>query len=168
MNNTKKLCTAGILVALGVVCSAFYIPIGAAKCFPIQHMINVISGVLLGPLYAVTMALVTSIIRVMMGTGSLLAFPGSMIGALCCGLLYSYTRKLPLAYIGEVLGTGVLGAIVAYPVAVFLMGKQAALFAFVIPFFVSSLGGATISVLAISALQKAHVLGFMKPAHDGK
>lgn len=156
--NIKKLTTAGILIALGVVCSAFYIPIGASKCFPIQHMVNVIAGVLLGPAYACAMAFVTSLIRVMMGTGSLLAFPGSMIGALVCGLLYKHFRKLPAAYFGEVFGTGVLGALAAYPVATMLMGKEAALFAYVLPFIVSSIGGATISVFAIGALQKTHVL----------
>lgn len=157
--NIKKLTTAGILIALGVVCSAFYIPVGASKCFPIQHMVNVLGGVLLGPTYACAMAFVTSLFRVMLGTGSFLAFPGSMIGALCCGLLYKFTHKLPLAYLGEVIGTGVLGALVAYPVATLVMGKEAALFAYVLPFIVSSLGGATISVLAISALRKTRAVG---------
>ncbi|MCX7658891.1 MAG: energy coupling factor transporter S component ThiW, partial [Oscillospiraceae bacterium] len=63
MSNVKKLTIAGILVAMGVVCSAFYIPIGVAKCFPIQALINVLAGVLLGPLYAVCMAFTTSLLR---------------------------------------------------------------------------------------------------------
>lgn len=168
MNNVRKLCTAGILTALGVVCSAFYIPVGAAKCFPVQHMVNVIAGVLLGPLYAVMMAFVTSLIRVLSGTGSLLAFPGSMIGAFCCGLLYKQTKKLLFAYLGEVVGTGIIGAVAAYPVAAFWMGREAALFAYMIPFVLSSAGGAAISALAIGALQKTHVLGGVKHGLDGK
>ena len=150
----KKLCTAGILTALAVVCSAFYIPVGASKCFPIQHMVNVIAGVMLGPVYACAMAFVTSLIRVLTGTGSLLAFPGSMIGAFCCGLMYHFTKKLPFAYLGELIGTGILGALAAYPVAVLLMNKEAALFAYVIPFMVSSFGGATISIFAMGALSR--------------
>jgi len=166
--NVKKLTTAGLLIALGVVCSAFYIPIGASKCFPIQHMVNVIAGVLLGPGYAVSMAFGTSLIRNLMGTGSLLAFPGSMIGAFCCGMLYKHTRRLPLAYLGEVAGTGILGGLACYPVATLLMGKEAALFAYVLPFLVSTLGGATISVLALGALQKTHVFGDVKVALGSK
>jgi len=168
MNNVKKLAIAGLLVALGVVCSTFSIPVGAAKCFPIQHMVNVLAGILLGPGYAVAMAFATSLLRVMLGTGSLLAFPGSMIGALCCGLLYQFTKKLPLAYLGEVIGTGVLGALAAYPVATLIMSKQAALFAYVIPFIISSFGGATISLVLISALIKAKAFDSMKLALKNK
>ena len=47
--NMKKLTYSGILIALAVVCSAFYIPVGPAKCFPIQHMVNVLAAVMLGP-----------------------------------------------------------------------------------------------------------------------
>lgn len=155
----RRLCMAGVLVAAGVVCSAFYIPVGASKCFPVQHMINVLGGVILGPWYACSMAFVTSLIRVLTGTGSLLAFPGSMIGALCCGLMYQHTQKLPMAYLGELVGTGIIGAMAAYPVATLLMGRQAALFAYVIPFMVSCAGGATISILALGALRRTHLLG---------
>lgn len=154
----KRLCAAGVLIALAVACSAFYIPVGAAKCFPIQHMVNVIAGVLLGPFYACAMAFITSLIRMLSGTGSLLAFPGSMIGALCCGLLFKRTSKLPLAYLGEVAGTGILGALAAFPVATLLMGKEAALFAYVLPFIVSSLGGTAIAIFAIGALRRASLL----------
>ncbi len=168
MNSIKKLAVAGLLVALGVVCSTFSIPVGAAKCFPVQHMVNVLAGVLLGPGYAVGMAFATSLLRVMMGTGSLLAFPGSMIGALCCGLLYRYTQKLPLAYLGEVIGTGILGGLAAYPVATLIMSKQAAVFAYVLPFLISTFGGATISILLISALKKAKALDVMKSALNSK
>ncbi len=74
MSNTKKLTIAGILISVGVICSAFYIPIGVAKVFPIQHFINVLAGVFLGPVYAVLMAFVTSLVRVLTGTGSFLSW----------------------------------------------------------------------------------------------
>lgn len=154
MNHVKKLAIAGILIALGVVCAPLSIPVGAARCFPVQHMVNVLAGVLLGPVYAVGMAFVTSLLRVLFGMGTLLAFPGSMLGALCCGLLYRYTGKLPLAYLGEVAGTSLLGGLAAYPVAAFVLGKEAAVFAYVLPFFISTIGGATIAILFIAALKR--------------
>lgn len=166
--NVKKLTVAGVLVAVGVACSTFSIPVGASRCFPIQHMVNVIAGVLLGPLYACTMAFCTSLLRVLLGTGSLLAFPGSMIGALCCGLCYKATKKLPPAYLGEIIGTGVLGGMACYPIATLVMGKEAALFTYVPAFFLSTVVGATFSVLAIGALQKTRVLGQMELALDRK
>ncbi|WP_458862782.1 energy coupling factor transporter S component ThiW [Acidaminobacterium chupaoyuni] len=152
--NVRKLAAAAMLVALTVVLSGFSIPVGASKCFPIQHLVNVLAGVFLGPVYGVTAAFCTSLLRNLMGTGSLLAFPGSMIGALCCGLLYRRTKKLSLAYVGEVVGTGVLGGMLCYPVAKFLMGREAALFAYVLPFLISTLGGTLIAALLIAALKK--------------
>ena len=160
----KKLAFAALLIAVGVVCSSFSIPIGASKCLPTQHAINVIAGVFLGPVYGCGMAFVTSLIRLLTGTGSALAFPGSMIGALCCGLCYKASQKLPLAYLGEIIGTGVLGGMACYPIATLVMGKEAALFTYVPAFLLSTAVGATISILAIGALQKTRVLGQMKLA----
>ncbi len=156
--SVKKLSLAGILVAVGVVCSAFSIPIGVAKVFPVQHFINVLAGVVLGPFYGVAMAFVTSLIRNLLGTGSLLAFPGSMCGALLCGLLYQSTRKLSIAFLGEVIGTGILGAFLAYPIAALLLSSKAAFYGFVLPFGISSFAGAAISMVLLVALHKAGIL----------
>lgn len=154
-----RLALAGILIAVGVIGGTFSVPVGASKCAPVQHLVNVLAGVLLGPWYAVGMAFVTSLLRNLMGTGTLLAFPGSMIGALCCGLVYRAGGKLYLAYLGEVIGTGILGALAAWPIATFLLGKTAAVFAFVLPFLLSTAVGAAISVLVLSALGRTRVLG---------
>ena len=156
--NMKKLALAGILIAVGVACSPFYIPVGASKCFPIQHMINILAAVVLGPYYGVAMAFVTSLLRLAMGTGSILAFPGSMCGALLCGLVYHYTQKLPWTYVAEILGTGLLGGLAAWPLATLFMSADVALFAYVIPFLVSTVGGTVIAAVLIAALKKTHVL----------
>ena len=42
--NIRKLAVAGMMTALGVSLSAFSIPIGASRCFPIQHLLNVLAG----------------------------------------------------------------------------------------------------------------------------
>lgn len=154
----KKLAAAGVLIAVGVVCSPLYFPIGASKCFPVQHLINIIASVFLGPLYAVLMAFLTSALRLATGMGTLLAFPGSMCGALIGGLFYKFSKKLPLAYIGELFGTGIIGAIAAYPVATLVMGKEAAIFTYVLPFIISSAGGTIIAIFLVSALIKTHAL----------
>lgn len=156
--SVKKLALAGILIAVGVVCSAFYIPIGVSKVFPVQHFINVLAGITLGPLYAVCMAFVTSLLRVSMGTGSFLAFPGSMCGATLCGLLFKYTKKLSFAFLGEICGTGIFGALLAYPIAVLFLSSKAAFYGFVIPFGLSSTVGATISLVLIMSLKKTGIL----------
>lgn len=146
--NNKKLVTSALFVALGTVTgSLFYIPFLGGKMFPIQHFLNVASAVILGPWYAVANAFLISLLRNIMGTGSLLAFPGSMVGALLAGLAYKQTKKVVLSVVGEIIGTGFLGAIIAYPIATLIMGKKVALFAFVFPFSLSCIGGAIIALV---------------------
>jgi len=73
-------------VAIGVALSPFTsIPIGIAKINPTQHFINVVSAVLLGPWWAAGVAMIIGILRNALGTGTLLAFPGGMIGAFLAG-----------------------------------------------------------------------------------
>lgn len=160
--NVKKLVVAAMLAAIGFSLSGFSFPVGASKCFPIQHLINVVSGVVLGPVYSVLVAFCISVLRNLAGTGSLLAFPGSMVGAFLCGMLYQYTKKLPLAYAGEVVGTAVLGGMLCYPVATMIMGKEAALFTYVIPFGVSTVGGTCIAAVLLAALYRSGAMDYVK------
>ena len=172
--NTKKLAIAAMLVAIGVIGGAWSIPVGASKCAPIQHMINILAATILGPVYGVIMAFVISVFRNMMGTGTLLAFPGSMCGALLAGLLFNVCKKhsIPVldkalgtgtigAILGELFGTAVIGGICAYPIAVFMMGKEAAIFTYVFPFLVSTLGGTIIGTILYIALRKTKALDKM-------
>lgn len=162
MNKTqiRKMCLAAMLIAIGVAASPINFPIGASKCCPAQAFVNVLSGVLLGPWYAGTVGFCCALIRNLLGTGTLLAFPGSIFGAILAGLLFHKVKKwLPLAAAGEVFGTAVLGGLVAYPVAKFIMNSRtAAVFGFVIPFLVSSAGGAIIAFILLEALERTGVL----------
>ncbi|AEH52675.1 thiW protein [Heyndrickxia coagulans 2-6] len=47
-----------------------------------------------------------------------------MIGAFLAAYLYAKTNKLIFAFVGEVMGTGILGALACYPIAVFLLGQR--------------------------------------------
>jgi len=108
---TRKVARAVILVAIGVAISPFTsIPIGIAKINPAQHFVNVVGAVLLGPWWAAGIALVIGILRNALGAGTLLAFPGGMIGAFLAGLAYRYTQNIYLGALGEIIGTGILGA----------------------------------------------------------
>lgn len=165
--NTKSTLTAAMLTALAVSLSTFAIPIGASKCFPIQHLCNVIAGVFLGPGYGVAMAFCTSLIRNLIGTGSPLAFPGSMVGAFLCSFLYQHTGKLAAAYFGEVFGTGIIGGLLCYPVATLLMGQEAALFAYVIPFLISTAGGTVMAMILVGALYQSGAMSYLKGVLGG-
>lgn len=155
-NRSLKLSISGMLIALGVTLSTFYIPFGVAKCFPMQHFINVIGAVLLGPAYAVINAFLISLVRNMLGMGSMLAFPGSMIGAALAGLLYKRflgqgALSHRMACLGEVIGTGILGSMIAALMASYMMGKRVGLLFFIIPFGISSLVGSIFSLIIFEA-----------------
>lgn len=157
---TKKLVLSALFIALGVATSTLLVfPIGASKCAPVQHFINVMSAIVLGPFYGVINAFIISLLRFMLGTGSLLAFPGSMIGALLARLLYHFFKKDIAALIGEVFGTSVLGGICAFFVArLFLDNKTAAMFTYVLPFFISTIVGSMIAWLIVKQLRLMKVL----------
>ena len=163
--STKKLALAGMLCALAVVGSVFSFPIFGSKCAPVQHMVNILCAVLLGPYYGIGVAFVASLLRNLLGLGSLMAFPGSMFGALLCGVVYHKTEKLLPTLAGEVFGTSVLGGLCAYPVAILLMGKSAgdiAFYAYIVPFLVSTAGGAVIAGVLLAALQRSGALHSMQ------
>ena len=158
---TKKLCVAGILCAVAVVGSLFSFPVFGSKCAPIQHMVNILCAVMFGPWYGVSVAFCASVIRNLLGLGSLMAFPGSMLGALLCGIAFWKSRNIPLTLLAEVFGTGILGGLCAYPIAILFMGMQAgeiAFYAYIIPFLVSTVGGAVISAVLLGALKNTGVL----------
>ena len=163
--NTKKIALAGVLCAVAVVGSMFSFPVFGSKCAPVQHMVNVLCAVLLGPWYGVAVAFVASLLRNLLGLGSLMAFPGSMCGALLCGIVYHKTKNLLATLAGEVFGTGIIGGLLAWPVAVFLMGKGAgdiAFYAYIVPFLVSTVGGSIIAGVVLIALEKNSTLKKMQ------
>ena len=163
--NTKKIALAGVLCAVAVVGSMFSFPVFGSKCAPVQHMVNVLCAVLLGPWYGVAVAFVASLLRNLLGLGSLMAFPGSMCGALLCGIVYHKTKNLLATLAGEVFGTGIIGGLLAWPVAVFLMGKAAgdiAFYAYIVPFLVSTVGGSIIAGVVLIALEKNSTLKKMQ------
>lgn len=163
--NIKKLTTAAVFCAVAVVGSLFSFPVLGSKCAPVQHMVNILCAVLLGPGYGVGVAFAASLIRNLLGLGSLMAFPGSMFGALLCGVVYWKSKNILATLVGEVFGTSVLGGLCAYPVAIFLMGKSAAdvaFYAYIVPFLISTAAGAIISAVVLYSLKKAGALRKMQ------
>lgn len=162
--NVKKLALAGVFCAVAVVGSLFSFPVFGSKCSPVQHMVNILCSILLGPSYSVGAAFGAALIRNLLGLGSLMAFPGSMFGALVCGLVYKKWKNIPATLLGEVFGTAILGGLSAYPVAVLLMGQNAgdiAFYAYIIPFLISTAAGAMISGVLLYSLKKTGVLRSM-------
>ena len=103
--NIRKLTITAFLIAINVVLSSLIvIPLGPIKAAPVQHFVNVLCAVFVGPWYGLAQAFISSVLRISFGTGSAFAFPGSMIGVLLSSLFYMYRKHIFMASVGEVLG----------------------------------------------------------------
>ena len=83
---TIRIAVTAILIAVGVVLSYLnpfaYFTIAGTKINPFAHLINVLSGVLLGLLFSIITAFGIAIIRYATAIGSIHAFHGGISGAL--------------------------------------------------------------------------------------
>ncbi len=109
---TEKIVASALLAGIAVSLSGFSIPVGPSRCFPIQHAVNAVAGVALGPWWALGAAVAASVARNLIGTGTILAFPGSIFGALLVGFA---ANALPekhrnFAALFEPVATGTIGA----------------------------------------------------------
>lgn len=158
----KKLAMAGILTAVAVIGGTLSIPVGFTRCCPMQSIVNVISGIFLGPWYSLGMAFCTSVIRNVLGTGTIMAFPGSMCGALLAGLLYRWKPKLYMACLGEIVGTGVISAFLAWPIAIFVLGKACGPLTYFAPFMIVAVTGSAIALVLVFVLSKTGAMRAME------
>ena len=148
-----------LLDAIGFfIMSAAFIFVEALVLTPAEKR-NWVAALLLGPWWAVAIATIIAVLRNAMGLGTLLAFPGGMIGALLAGLFYRYTRNIYMGAAGEILGTGFIAPVVsALFVAPVLMGNVIPLLALIPSFLASTLAGAALGVMAIRLLERADIV----------
>ncbi len=72
---SRKLAITALLIAINVVLSSIIIiPLGPVKAAPVQHFVNVLSAVIVGPWYGLAQALISSILRVLLVLVQLLHF----------------------------------------------------------------------------------------------
>ena len=156
-----KLIVLSMLVALGVVISPILRIEGMC---PMAHFINITCAVLLGPWYALLCATTIGVLRMLLMGIPPLALTGAVFGAVLSGLLYRASGgKLIYAVLGEVIGTGLIGAIVSYPVMALLYGKTELTWLFYVPLFISgTLIGGTIAYFFLMAMRKNGMLKTMQ------
>jgi energy coupling factor transporter S component ThiW len=157
----QRLIFAGLLAAVAIVLSPVVsFPLGFATPFPIQHMVNAIAGVFLGPWYAVLVAVIVALIRNILNTGSIFAFPGGIFGGLVVGVFHRYLIKRDYAALFEPIGTVLIGATVsAYlvgPIAfqVGLISTLGTLYTFVISFSASCISGSVLGFIVIKLMRR--------------
>lgn len=149
----KKITILAIMIALDFVLSPIFRIEGMA---PMSSVLNVTAAVLMGPWYALVMAIVCACFRMLLLGIPPLAFTGAVFGAFLAGLLYLIYRKNWMAVIGEIVGTGVSGSLASYPVMVWYTGSSNQLFWFVFTpkFFGGAISGSIIAYIILLRLSK--------------
>lgn len=156
-SNLLKMIVLAMLVATGVVISPILRIEGMC---PMAHLINIVCSVLLGPWYSLLCAALIGIIRMTLMSIPPLALTGAVFGAFLSGLLYRLSKgKLIFAVLGEVTGTGIIGAIASYPVMTYIMGRSGLTWFFYVPSFIcGTLIGGAVAFIFLKALQKTGLL----------
>jgi len=159
--NILRMVVMAMLIAVGVVISPLLRVEGMC---PMAHLINITAAVLLGPVDAFIVAVLIGIIR-MCGMGiPPLALTGAVFGATLSGILYKVSKgKIWAAVLGEIIGTGIIGAIVSYPVMTYICGREGLTWLFYVPSFTcGTLIGGSIAAILLYRLQSIGVLKKMQ------
>lgn len=123
-----------MLIAIGVVISPILRVEGMC---PMAHFINIICSVFLGPWYSLLCATLIGIIRMATMGIPPIALTGAIFGAFLSGVFYRLSKgRIIFAVLGEIIGTGIIGAIMSYPVMTFLWGKEGLSWLFYVPSFI--------------------------------
>ncbi|WP_092059914.1 energy coupling factor transporter S component ThiW [Butyrivibrio sp. INlla14] len=152
-----KMVTLAMFVAMGVVISPILRVEGMC---PMAHLINITCAVFMGPGYAFLCALLIGIIRMAFMGIPPLALTGAVFGAALSGIFYKLSKgKIIAAVLGEIIGTGIIGAIVSYPVMTYLWGREELTLFFYVPSFImGTLIGGSIALVLLLHLKATGVL----------
>lgn len=164
INLTKRVAVTGILIPVGLVLSYInpfaYFTIFYTKINPFAHLINAISGVLIGLSFSIITALGIASLRFSLGIGSIHAFHGGISGAIIVGLVAYILRKkmdnyVEFASFFESIGTVFIGGTIAFIIE--LGTSWSLLFIYWSLFAASCVPGSILGFLTIKILEKADI-----------
>lgn len=156
-NSLLIMLTLSMFVTIGVVIS----PILRFEGFaPTAHFVNIVCSVFLGPWYSLLNGLITAFLRMSFLGIPPLAITGQVFGAVLSGIFYRKSKgSLLAAVIGEIIGTGVIGALVSYPVMKLFYGTGDITWYFYLPsFIIATILGGSVALIFLKTLQKSKVL----------
>ena len=160
-NVTKKLVLTAMFACMAFVLNTFvYFPAMA----PFQHFVDVLAAVLVGPWYACASAFLCGLMRMACGR-TIQAVTGAVFGPILGGLIYRGTKNIYLVFVGEVVGTGLCGALASYPLMKLFYGLDVQSPFYYIPFYTpAAMVGAGMGVSVLLILKRSGVLGQMQNA----
>lgn len=168
----RKITLSSILSALALIISPFsWFAWGPTKAFPGQHLVNVIAGIILGPIWAVFIATIVGSIRIMLGLGTIFAYPGGIPGGFIVGLSYKFLRKIIrkrkitiiIASLTEIIGTVLIGGTISWYIFDPLLGNILhSKFLVLLPFYfgwaLSSIIGSLLGMIIVLTLDKTGIV----------
>ncbi len=164
MAKSEVMSLTAIFISLGVVLS-FYpgsISVGPTKILPYHHLVNILSGIILGPIYAVFIATSIGILRYSFGIGTIFAFSGGIPGAFVVGFLYHHVKRSNYVALTEPVGTSIGALISAFVIQPFFsissfpsfLGLTEQWQIFLAVFLFSSIPGTIMGFLILVALRR--------------
>lgn len=156
--STRKMVLTAMLACLAFVLNTFvYFPAMA----PFQHFVDVLAAVLLGPWYGCASAFLCGCMRMLSGR-TIQAVTGAIFGPILGGLLWRRTKNIYLVFVGEVVGTGLLGAMASYPLMKLFYGLDTQSPFYYIPFYTPAAAvGAGMGVAVVLILKRTGMLDRM-------
>lgn len=157
--STRKLVLTAMFTCLAFVLNTFvYFPAMA----PFQHFVNVLAAALVGPWYGSAAGALCGVLRMLCGR-DIGSVTGAMFGPILGGLLYRRFGTWWSVWIGEIIGTGIIGAMASYPLFKMLYGLDAQSPFYFIPFYIPSAAvGASMGAAVLVLLKRTGVLNRMK------
>jgi len=153
--NIKKMILCSIFASMALVLNTFvYFPAMA----PFQHFVDVIAAVFLGPWWAGLSAFLCGVMRMMTGR-TIQAVTGAIFGPILGGIMWQKTKNIYLVCVGEVIGTGIFGALASYPLMKMFYGLDVQNPLYYIPFYTpSAVVGGIMGVMVLLVLKRSKVL----------
>ncbi|MDW8041332.1 MAG: energy coupling factor transporter S component ThiW [Nitrososphaerota archaeon] len=128
---TRTVALWVVLSAMGIALAPIlWFPFLGTRAYPGQHMVNVLAGVMLGPVSSVVVPFIVGTVRIALGLGTVFAYPGGIPGALVVGLVHRYlTSRLSrpalryLSALAEPVGTVFVGGTISLLMIAPLIGS---------------------------------------------
>ena len=158
-NTTRKMVLTAMFACLAFVLNTcVYFPAMA----PFQHFVDVLAAIFIGPWYACCAAFLCGVMRMLCGR-TIQAIAGAVFGPILGGLLYRKTKSIWLTFLGEVIGTGFVGAMVSYPLMKWFYGLDVQSPFYYIPYYTpSAVVGAGMGVAVALILSRTGLLKHMQ------
>ena len=156
-NYLLSLVFFSMMVAVGVVISPILRVEGMC---PMAHLIIITLAVFMGPWYSFLCAFAIGLVRMTVMGIPPVAFTGAIFGATLSGILYRVSKgKFWFAVLGEVIGTGLIGSVLSYPVMTYLWGRTGLTWMFYVPsFLMGTIIGGSIAYVLLKSMSRSGIL----------